>query len=193
MYVSTAKGRERRWRLFSTDPQRKRMDWFLIQSKPRQESVAEANLRRWGVESFCPKMKQTKLYRGRKRTVISPLFPGYLFSKFDFYTEYRKVAYMQGVTGVVMFGSIPAKVDQEIIEAIRVRLDQGFITLAPSKFISGETVQIQDGPLKGLLAVFERELTGTQRVALLLKSVSYNARIIVDREWVSTIESTHRI
>jgi len=163
------------------------MDWYLVHSKPRQEVIAEMNLQRWEVETFCPQLRQTKLIRGKKRTAIIPLFPGYLFSRFDFYTEYRKVLYAHGVANVVMFGTIPAKVDEEIVETIRARTHEGFVQLSPPSFISGQTVQIQEGPLKGLLAVFERELTGTQRVALLLKNVSYNARVVIDREWVSQV------
>jgi len=163
------------------------MDWYLVRSKPRQEGIAEMNLHRWDVETFCPQLKQTKRIRGKKRTVIIPLFPGYLFSRFDLYSDYRKVAYAHGVLDVVMFGTTPAKVDKEIVESIRARMHEGFVSLSSAKLIPGQTVRIQEGPLKGLLAVFERELTGTQRVALLLNSVSYNARITIDRESVSQI------
>ncbi len=160
------------------------MDWYLVRSKPRQEGIAAMSLQRWDVETFCPQLKQTKLIRGKKGTVITPLFPGYLFSKFDPQREYRKVMYAHGVANIVMFGTIPAKVDKEIVETIRARTHEGFVQLSRPSFISGQTVQIQEGPLKGLLAVFERELTGTQRVALLLKNVSYNARVVIERELV---------
>ena len=166
------------------------MDWYLLRSKPRQEVIAETNIQRWGVESFCPQLMQTKIIRGKKQTVISPLFPGYLFSRFNLSTDYRKVAYAHGVADVVTFGTTPARVDEEIIETIRARMHEGFVSLSPPLFISGQTVQIQEGPLKGLLAVFERELTGTQRVALLLKNVSYSARVVIEREWVSAVGTT---
>ncbi len=169
------------------------MDWYLVRSKPRQECIAEMNLHRWDVETFCPQLKQTKRIRGKKRTVIIPLFPGYLFSKFDLYTEYRKVAYAHGVAGVVMFGATPAKVDEEIVESIRARMHDGIVSLSSSKLIPGQPVRIQEGPFKGLLAVFERELTGTQRVALLLKNVTYGARVVIDREWVSQVGQTSQI
>lgn len=163
------------------------MDWYLVRSKPRQEAIAKTNLQRLDVESFCPQLKETKLSRGKKQTLTSPLFPGYLFSRFNLYTEYRKVAYAHGVAGVVMFGTTPAKVEEEIIEEIRARMHEGFVTFSPQSFIYGQTVLIKEGPFKGLLAVFERELTGTQRVALLLKTVSYNARVIIERESISQL------
>lgn len=161
------------------------MDWYLVRSKPRQEGIAAWNLQRLGVEAFCPQFKETKLYRGKKRAVISPLFPGYLFSRFDLSGEYRKVTYAHGVTGVVRFGEYPARVEEEIIETIRARMQEGFVTVSRRSFHTGQTVQIKEGPFKGLLAVFDRELTGTERVALLLKNVSYNARVIIERELIS--------
>jgi len=97
---------------------------------------------------------------------------------------------MHGVSDVVTFGAVPAKVNDEIIESIQARMCEGCVVLVPQTMKSGDTVKIQEGPMKGLLAVFERELTGTQRVALLLKTVSYSARLIVDRDWVSRIEKT---
>lgn len=163
------------------------MDWYLVRSKPRQEKVADWNLQRLEVSSFCPQLKQTKQIRGKRQTVCGPLFPGYLFARFNFQTDYRKVAYAHGVSNVVMFGAVPARVDEKIIEMIQRRIEEGCSSPSTWSFTSGQTVRIQEGPLKGLNAVFERELTGTQRVALLLKTVSYSARLIVDREWISQI------
>lgn len=166
------------------------MDWYLLRSKIRQEDMAESNLQRLGVESFCPHLKQTKLSRGKKRSVIIPLFPGYLFSKFDLNADYRKVVYAHGVADVVRFGETPARVDEEIIETIQARMLEGFITFSSPSYISGQTVQIQEGPFKGFSAVFERELTGTQRVALLLNSMSNNSRLIIERSWISPVVQT---
>ncbi len=165
------------------------MDWYLVRSKPRQEKVADWNLQRLGVNSFCPQLRQTKQIRGKRQTVLDPLFPGYLFARFDFQTEYRKVAYAHGVANVVMFGGVPAKVDEKIIDIIQQRIQEGCRSGSTGSFTFGQPVRIEEGPMKGFVAVFERELTGTQRVALLLKTVSYSARLIVEREWISGIEN----
>ena len=55
--------------------------WYVIQTKPRQESVAIENLERQGYAAYCPKMAQAKRRRQRQRwqKVIEPLFPRYLF------------------------------------------------------------------------------------------------------------------
>ena len=115
---------------------------------------------------------------------MGPLFPGYLFARFDVESHYRAVHYSQGVRGVVGFGSDPAKVDEEMIESIRSRLEDGCMILPSPLFKPGQMVRIQEGPFEGLEAVFEREMPAQERVVLLLKSLSYQARVLIDREQV---------
>ena len=158
------------------------MHWYLVHSKPHQESVAGLNLQRLGVETFCPQLRQFKIIRSRKRTVIGPLFPGYLFSKFDMATEFRKVTYAQGVGNLVMFGSIPALVDEEIIASIQARIQNGYVHRQSPSFKVWQGARIYNGPFPGLEAVFQKNLSGSQRVALLLKTLSCQARVIVNRE-----------
>jgi transcriptional antiterminator RfaH len=158
------------------------MNWYVVNTKPRQETIAQWNLDRVGVEAFCPQLKQNKVIRRKKQVVVGPLFPGYLFVRFNVDTHYRAVNYAQGVRGVVAFDSVPAKVDDEMIESIKSRLEDGCVIIQPSSFTPGETVRVQEGPFEGLEAVFEREMPVQQRVVLLLNALSYQARVVVDLE-----------
>jgi len=160
------------------------MNWYALKTKPRQEDLAQLSLQQLGVESFCPLLKQTKLIRRRRQTVIGPLFPGYLFAKFVPDIHYRAVNYAQGVRSVVTFGSDPAIVNDEIIESIKLRHQDGYVTLQRSLFAPGQIVRIQTGPLQGLEAIFEQELSDKQRVVLLLQALTYQARVVVDLEHV---------
>ena len=160
------------------------MHWYAVNTKPRQEKPAQWNLERLNVEVFYPQLKQKKLIRRRSQMVMGPLFPGYLFVRFDVDKHYRAVHYSQGVRAVVGFGSDPAKVDEEMIESIRSRLEEGYLIIPPPSFTPGQTVRIQAGPFEGLEAIFEREMPAQERVMLLLKALSYQARVLIDREQV---------
>lgn len=81
---------------------------------------------------------------------------------------------------MISFGSMPAIVDESLIEAIKSRLQDGYFTLSNAEFKPGQLVRIQEGPLHGLEAVFEKEMTGSQRAVLLLRALSYQARVVVD-------------
>ena len=157
-----------------------KMHWYAVNVKPHQERLAEQNLQRLGVETFCPQLKQSKVICRRPQVTISPLFPGYLFARFRMEDQYRAVIYARGVRDVVAFGDTPAVIDEELIVAIKSRLHNGCVTVPASTFRPGQIVRIQEGPLHGLEAVFERELPCYQRAVLLLRALSYQARVVID-------------
>ena len=53
--------------------------WYLIQSKPRQESIAQENLQRQGYDTYLPMAYLRRRQRGRFTTNTGPMFPRYLF------------------------------------------------------------------------------------------------------------------
>ena len=159
--------------------------WYLIHSKARQEDVVELNLRRLGLETFCPRFRSLKETGSTAKGEEEVLFPGYLFIKVDMSTEYRKVAYAHGVLRVVKFGSAPAVVEDEIIDSIRGRVHNGLVVLPLSSSLkSGQIVRIKRGPFCGCEGIFEKELNGTQRVALLMRTVAFQGRMVVDQNCV---------
>ena len=159
--------------------------WYLIHSKARQEDMAELNLRLLGVETFCPRLRKLKSTRSKAQNEGEVLFPGYLFVRVDMTTEYRKVTYVHGVLRVVKFGAEPALVEDEIIDSIRKRVHNGFVHLPqPPSLRTGQIVHINKGPFIGFEAIFEQELNGTQRVALLMKTVAFQGRIVTSRNCV---------
>lgn len=160
------------------------MNWYAVNTKPHQEDLAELTLQRLGVETFCPQLKQNKAIGQRRLTVTDPLFPGYLFARFDLDTHYRAVNYARGVRKVVSFGPDPAIVDADMIETIKSRLEDGYVTVQRPLFTPGQAVRIQEGPLEGLEAIFVQEMSDQQRVVLLLQALSYQARVVVDLECI---------
>ena len=156
------------------------MHWYAISTRPHRESVAEANLRRLGVETFCPQIKQDRIIRRKMQPAIAPLFPGYLFAQFSIDKQYRAIEYARGVRRVVAFGSEPAIVDESLIETIRCRLEDGYIVIPGSQLLPGQNVRIENGPLQGFQGIFEREIPGYQRAVILLNALSYQARVVID-------------
>jgi transcriptional antiterminator RfaH len=158
--------------------------WYAVNTKVHQEDLAERSLQRLGLETFYPKIRRSKVVRSRQRIQVKPLFPGYLFVRFNLGTHYRAVNYAQGVRKVIGFGPAPTPVTEEIIEAIRSRIRQGYVYIPSPVFSRGQTVMIQKGPFHGLEAIFQQELGDDQRVVLLLRTLSYQARVVVDLQQV---------
>ena len=161
--------------------------WYAVNTKAHCEAFACASLDRLGVEVFLPVLKEQKVLRGYRHSTTSPLFPRYLFAKFDVSHQLRAVKYAQGVKNVVMFGSSPSIVDESIIHAIRSQAKDGVIELSEDRFSPGQIVRIQHGPLCGLEAVFEKKLDGTSRAVLLLKAISFQVRVILESQYVANM------
>ena len=161
------------------------MPWYVVSTKPHQEKQAELHIKQWGIECFLPLLKQSKVIRRARKTVIEPLFPGYLFARFDLARHYRAVSYATGVRKLVDFGSGPVELDATMIDAIKERLNNGYVTLMPVRPVHGQVVHIKGGPLAGLEAVFVREMSDRNRVLLLLNTLGFHAKVTLNIDQVS--------
>ena len=103
---------------------------------------------------------------------IAPLFPCYLFALMGISSDYSRLKYTTGVRGIVSGGNEPLVVPSSIIDQLKFRCGQGPIELPVRRLLKGQPVVIAEGSLKGFEAIFEQYLSGSQRVALLLSSVS---------------------
>ena len=155
--------------------------WYVVYTNPNQENRATENLLAWGVETFNPTLKERrgKLYNQQARCTIKPLFPRYIFARFPI-SLLSKVCFTRGVHSVVCFGGRPAPVDDEIIRIIKSNIGaDGFVRIG-EEFKFGDRVMVKDGPLAGLIGVFERPLKDSDRVMILLTMVNYQGRVTID-------------
>jgi transcriptional antiterminator RfaH len=157
--------------------------WYAIHTNPRQEMRVESNLQAWGVEAYLPKIKERQLnqYSSKYTWLIKPLFLRYLFARFRFNAYGHKIRYTRGVREIVGFGETPLPVDDEIIELVQSRQDEhGYVKLE-DEIRPGDEVVINGGVFKGIHGIFERNISNSDRVMILLKSIQFQAHISVDR------------
>lgn len=163
--------------------------WYVVHTHPKQEDRAGSNLRSLGVETFTPKVKESRYnpYTGTPTYVVKHLFPRYIFVRLEAKNTLHKVRYARGVHEVVSFGNNPIPVDNEIISIIQQRISKdGFVRLG-DELKTGDGVMIKDGPLRNFTAVFEREMKEANRVMVLLQAVTYQAHLVIERDLVTKI------
>jgi transcription elongation factor/antiterminator RfaH len=162
--------------------------WYVVHTHPRQEARAEKNLAAWQVETFNPKLRIRKWreYGGFTR-IVTPLFPRYLFVRFEGNSMLQKIRFTRGVHSLVAFGSGPTPVANEIVEFIRSSLDQDGFAKLRDKLAPGDHVRVEGGPCQRLAGVFEGDLDGEGRARVLLSTVSYQAHVIVHKEHLRRI------
>ncbi|MFQ5668318.1 MAG: transcription termination/antitermination protein NusG [Candidatus Binatia bacterium] len=157
------------------------MPWYAVQTQPRREEVAETHLRRLCAQVCCPRYRQRVILHGYRREVARPLFPGYLFAAFDWARVFRAVHYAHGVRCVVTFGGKPAEVPATVLASLEARMTNGYVVVQPAPLKDGQRVEIIAGPFKGFTGVFDAHRSSAERVAILLDTLKYNARMMVDR------------
>ena len=149
--------------------------------------MAVAGLQREGIETFYPKLRRRKTVRRVRKWVTGPLFPSYIFARFDVTQSGRLVKYANGVINLVSFGGKPAIVDDAILAAIKTHAPDDTLVVEPMPLKSGDVVEIQAGPLRGLQGVFERAMSDRDRVVVLLNVLARGARVEVDREQLEKV------
>jgi transcriptional antiterminator RfaH len=163
-------------------------EWYAVRTKRNEEVRAEVNLRSWQVQTFAPKLRElsTSTYGGN-HYVSKPLFTSYIFARFNLGKQLHNVNYTRGVRSVVSFGGNPIRIDDNIIDLIKERLDEdGFVRLG-EELTRGDMVTIKFGPLKSLVGIFQKRIKETDRVKILLNAVSYQNHVLLDREMIEKV------
>ena len=160
--------------------------WYAVNTKPRNEERAANNLANGGIEVLAPRLKLRKYKDGKFIQVIEPMFPSYIFVRFHPVDEYRMVKYARGVKTIVNFGGQIVPLQDEMIEFIKSRLESGVADVQKPSIDKGAKILIKDGPFKGFSGIFESELDGKERVAILLDGVNYCAKMEIDRDLIAT-------
>jgi len=153
--------------------------WYLIQSKPHKEEGAGEYLSRKGIEIYLPLMERVVVRNGSSSLALRPLFPSYLFGKFDLHEKYALVKYGHGVRQVIGFGDYPLSVPDEIIEAIRARAGGGNIIRKARRFKKGDIVALTSGPFRNITGVFDHWISDSERICILLNCIGYGPRMEV--------------
>ncbi|MDP2915753.1 MAG: transcription termination/antitermination NusG family protein [Candidatus Aminicenantes bacterium] len=150
--------------------------WYVISTKPKKEFDVEKLFHEGGITVYTPR------YRDGDR--IKPFFPGYQFILFIYPEQYKLVKYTRGVKRIVGNDEGPIALDDKIIGEMKAREIDGYIEFAkyglePS---IGDEIEVVEGPLKGLRGIFKKDLTGQDRVMILLNYVSYQGQLLIEKK-----------
>ena len=152
--------------------------WYVIHTKPRQEQRALNNLQQQGYQCYLPMIAMEKLSSERVNVIEVPLFPRYLFICLDagrYGQNWTPIRSTWGVSGLVTFGSTPAKVDGSLIDILRQQ-QQGLSQDPQRLFSPGETLLIAEGPFAGLEAIYQMP-SGESRATVLIELMGKLAQL----------------
>ena len=122
--------------------------WFVIYTKANQEIKVTEQLNEIGISSYCPTVTIIKQYSDRKKKILKPLIPSYVFV----FTEERRRNDVFSVFGVVRYMfwlGKPAVVREKEIELMKQYLNGEFQSVSLTNFTKGQLHKISEGIFKG--------------------------------------------
>ena len=162
--------------------------WFALQTRSRYEHFVAAMLSDKGYEPFLPVYTCRRRWSDRIKEFELPLFPGYLFCRFD-PSNRLPILTTPGVIQVVGVGKKPVPVDDSEITAIQILMGSG-LPGRPWAFLQvGQRVRIERGPLtgvEGILTGFRGRYRLVLSVTLLQRSVAVEA----EGAWINARNSS---
>lgn len=150
--------------------------WYAIHVRSNFEKRVAADLSARGLVSYLPAVAEVHTWSDRRKVVETPLFPGYVFSRFED-TPSRRVSVLRtpGAVRILGFGDALEPVPDAELEAVRRLIQANVPLLAHPLLKEGAWVRIRRGPLRdveGLLVRIKSQTRLVLSVELLARSVS---------------------
>jgi len=161
--------------------------WFGIEVHSRRESRVVDEFAIRGLDFFLPTRRIKRRWSDRIKVLDVPLFPGYVFSRFDIADRLR-VLNCPGVSKIVGAGNVPVAIEEGEIDAIKALVASG-VVLTPWPYLrAGQRVRIEHGPLEGLEGLVVRAREGSLRVVVSVTLLQRSVAAEIERDWIGHVE-----
>ena len=147
-----------------------------------------AHLEGQGFECFLPLYKSIRRWSDRLKELEQPLFPGYLFCRFDFQNR-RPILVTPGVHQIVGVGRTAIPVEESELEGIRTALASELPNHPWPYLQIGERVRVNYGSLNNLEGILIN-FKGSHRIVLSVTLLQRSVAMEIDLAWVTPVQET---
>lgn len=155
-------------------------NWFVIQTKPRNEKRVEEQIIARDVEVFLPLVTSIRYWSDRKKKVQIPLFSGYLFVHA---TEEERILAIKNTIGALrylFYEKRPARLTEDEINSIKLSLKEPErVKVEPSKVCKGDLVIVTRGAFSGMKGLVT-EIRGNYKLTINLYELSLSLNIVLN-------------
>jgi transcription antitermination factor NusG len=164
--------------------------WYALQVRSRKESYVASQILGQGFECFLPTYKSIRHWSDRKKELEQPLFPGYLFCRFEFQAR-RPLVTIPGVLQILGNGRVGIPVPDDDISSLRLAVSSG-MPKQPWPYLEvGQRVRVNYGTLTGLEGILVN-VKGNHRVVLSVTLLQRSVAMEVDIAWLSPVSEAGR-
>jgi transcription antitermination factor NusG len=159
--------------------------WMVLRTRSRHESTVETVLREKQIIAYLPKCKLVRSWKGRKKVVELPLFPGYVFVR-PRIDQFDGIRYIRGSCGLVLADSRPGTLPERDIEAVKRLVESGAELSVDPALVTGQRVKMIGGPFMGVEGILVL-VRNQQHLVVNVDMLGSSVRVEVDREIISVL------
>ena len=163
--------------------------WYAVRVRSKFERVASLALSGKGYEEFLPLYRSGRPWSDRSKQLDLPLFPGYLFCRFDVEDRLLPILTTPGVISIVSAGKIPISIPDREIEAIQIVIRSGLQSQPWPHLAVGSRVLMKKGPLAGIEGT-TLDVNKLYRLIVSVPLLQRSVAVEIDRQWARPL-STH--
>ena len=157
-------------------PERK---WYVLQTKPRNEALVNRQILSKQINSFLPQIEKVRIWSDRKKKVLEPLFPGYVFVNANEQERLLAISGTAGAVRYVFFEGRPAVVSQREMKLIEDSLKEPErVTFGQKRIEKGDEIVVTHGIFRGMKGRVQ-EFRGNYKLTVNLEELSYSFSIIL--------------
>ena len=160
--------------------------WFAVRTRSNFEQLTATVLRSKGLEEFLPVAMARRRWSDRVKTIETPLFPGYVFCRFD-RSNRLPILTVPGVVSVIGVGKEPMPIPDHEIEAIETVLRSGLHSQPWPYLPGGQRIRIEKGALTGLEGIVVNGKKNEWRLVVSVTLLQRSVAVEIDRAWISAI------
>ncbi|HEV9036187.1 MAG TPA: UpxY family transcription antiterminator [Puia sp.] len=166
-----------------------RSGWYLIYTKPRHEKKVHERLSQLDIRSFLPITRKLRSWHDRKKYVYEPLFPSYVFVYLKDMQHYYYGMDTEGALYYVRTGKDIAKVNESIVDSIRLLTESGTgIEVSAGNIAPGQQLTIHQGPLTGVSGEVV-QVRGSQKIVVRVHLLQRNLLAILPSDYLMPVHS----
>ncbi|WP_283131239.1 transcription/translation regulatory transformer protein RfaH [Enterovibrio norvegicus] len=157
--------------------------WYLLYCKRSEQQRAEQHLKRQGVDCYYPQVSVEKIRRGKRSSILEPLFPNYVFASFDpEKISFTTIRSTRGVVDFVRVGAKPQLVPLDLIKNLMVIEDCDDQRERLSEvWKDGDAIAISQGQFEGMEAIY-KEADGELRSILMINLLNKQVEVSLENE-----------
>jgi len=157
--------------------------WYAVHTRSRFEMKVFDGFSGKSIEAFVPKIQVMSRRKDRRKKILIPLLPGYVFVHFHMAPEvYWDIIKTTGVVRMVSFRGEPVPAKDEEVASLMI-LDGTDRTIQNQAYVKkGDRVMIMDGPLKGLMGFFLRRKGQSDKVVVSVELLKRSLAVEIE-DW----------